>query len=219
MAVGGLGYYNPNLNGFVEDNNPSSNELAGWMDVVKRGSAAYQRDTIDLLLHLSAKSGAYGSNWETVTTDLPDTPAMGRSVIRINTDDSNRMRLYSYNSIRGIWEPAQYGEKSMTETVTGITTVGAGTPNDYTTTEARSQHSMSILGVVGGGTFTSATVEFQISVDGTNFESLFQLEVDSSNLFDFFPFPTLAPAVKSRYNVSEITVSGGASLSVTITSI
>ncbi len=102
MTTGGLGNYNPNLNGFREDNVTDSDWVNGWMDVVEGKSDGYQRDIIDLLFHMSAVSGAYSADWSTV--ELPDTPAMGRYGLRINTDDGNAVRLYFYNSVSAAWE-------------------------------------------------------------------------------------------------------------------
>ena len=107
-VVGGLGYYNPNFNGFVEDNNPDpDDQIAGWMDVVTGRSEGYQRNVIDGLLHGYAESGAYGSDWSSIASNLPDTPSLGRFIVRNNTDMSNALRMYIYN-VAG-WEFVELG--------------------------------------------------------------------------------------------------------------
>ncbi len=214
MTTGGLGNYNPILNGFREDNVTDSDWLNGWMDVVEGKSDGYQRDNIDALFHLFCVSGAYGSNWESVS--LPSSPAMGRSVLRINTDDSNRMRLYSYNSVLALWQPSQYGEKSITTTIEEITGTGAGTAIDYTETEARAKHTMQITGNDNGGTFNSCEVNFEVSMDGTNYDIQFTLTLSAAG---GETFDIEVPAVKVRYNVISISVSGDADLDIAITSI
>ena len=109
-VVGGLGYYEPNLNGFVEDNNPTTDiELAGWMDVVEAKSNGYQRDTIDGLMHNYIESDDYGSDWVNISSNLPQSPAMGRNVDRINTVEGDELRSYIYNSEKAIWEFNTYG--------------------------------------------------------------------------------------------------------------
>ena len=119
MTVGGLGYYNPDLNGFVEDNAPTDDEYAGWMDVVEKTSRGYQRDTIDMLLHTSGESEAYGVSWADIAANLPDTPALARTVYRYNTNDSEG-RLYFYNG--SSWEFVATSSITANEFVT-ISTV------------------------------------------------------------------------------------------------
>ena len=106
MAVGGLGSYDPKLRGFVSDNSPASDQMAGWMDTVERTSAGFKRDTIDGEMHTWTESGNYGAAWASFTeaSDLPPSPAMGRGLVgRINLDDSpDTYRLYWYSGTNWI---------------------------------------------------------------------------------------------------------------------
>ena len=213
--TGGLGVYDANLDGFVINNAPSANQYAGVMDTVKRTSAGYLRDLHDSHLHLSGKRGAYGANWGSVS--LPANPLMTRSVIRINVDAANEMRLYSYNNISDGWFFVSLtGAISVTTTVVEITGTGAGTAIDYGSNSARTKHTMQITGNTNTGTFTSCTVNFEVSMDGTNYDIQFTLALTAAG---GETFDIEIPAVKVRYNVTEVSVSGDADLDIAITSI
>lgn len=187
----------------------------GWPDFNQGTSQDSKQNIIVALQTGQIASGAYGTDWSGALATLPGTPDGGKWLFRINTD-TDGFAIYIWDDNISDWRfvPIAGG---VTVTTPGITTIAAGTPINYGSS-GLNNHTMSIKGNDNTGTFTSATVQFQISVDGTNFETLFELEVSSSNLFELFPFPTPAPTVKSRYNVSEITVVGDANLSVTITS-
>ena len=78
--------------------NPNKNKVVYWHP---KGSGFNDSadnpylETINDLFCLHGTSGAYSVDWSTVS--LPDDPPDFRVVVRKNTDDSNKVRLYCYD--------------------------------------------------------------------------------------------------------------------------
>lgn len=171
-------------------------------------------DTITDIQQGQVKTGAYSVDWSTVS--LPANPSAGKWCIRVNTDNDNQMRLYTYNDAEGEWQFTVFrGAIGVTTTVTEITSTGPGTAIDYGSNAPRVKHTMQITGNTNTGTFTSATVNFEVSMDGINYDIQFTLVLHEAGvkIFDIE-----VPAVKVRYNVTVISVSGDADLDISITS-
>ncbi len=124
--------------------------------------------------------------------------------------ESDGLHVY-LNGAEGILVPMA----GTTTTVVEITSTGAGTAVDYGSSTPKRLHNLEIVGQTNTGTFTSATVDFEISLDGTNFKRKFTLKITGAGIESF---DIEVPAVKVRYNVTAIDVTGDADLDVTITS-
>ena len=74
----------------------------GGMGFNDSSSSPY-KDTINDILCMQGKEGAYGAGWGTVS--LPLTPSDFKTVVRRNTD-TNTMRLYTYNG--SAWQYVEF---------------------------------------------------------------------------------------------------------------
>jgi hypothetical protein len=99
-VVGGNGDYDPDWDGFSN----VSGDLHGWMDPVDGSSRGAKYKIIDGLAHMFCESGAYGASWADIASHLPANPKPGRTVLRVNTDESNAERLYVYNGETTSWK-------------------------------------------------------------------------------------------------------------------
>jgi len=69
------------------------------------------------------KSGAYSADWSTVS--LPASPSDGKWCIRVNSDDGNQMRTYTYNGLKASWDTVEGGAGATSHL--SLTDIGSNT--------------------------------------------------------------------------------------------
>lgn len=202
--------------------NPDDDITTYWFPVDPSQNDSSNNTYLDTIVDMQvgfSKSGAYGADWAIVS--LPSSPSDGKHCIRVNTDDNNQMRLYSYNGIEGEWQFTVFrGAIGVTTVEEDITGTGPGTAIDYGGSAPRVNHTMQIVGRANAGSITEVEINFEGSLDGTEFFPIFSLFVqDLTTGINNVVNTIIMPLVKVRRNITLFTKSGDADVDVIIASV
>ncbi len=94
----------------VDAYDPVFDLILGWSEVTGKVSTSQGIKLKHMLgvQRMQYDEGAYSADWSTVT--LPSTSSGGKHCTRANSDDSNKQRLYSYNTLTNTWLYIEFTE-------------------------------------------------------------------------------------------------------------
>lgn len=87
----------------VDAYDPDFDLIHGWAETTAKESTSQGIKLKHMLAvqRMQYDEGAYGADWSTV--NLPSTSSGGKHCVRANSDDGNKSRLYSYNTLTNTW--------------------------------------------------------------------------------------------------------------------